>query len=130
MSPKERQEAFAALCQRMHTEMGGKATAQEVALHVASALGSDGYRARTWRGFVTQVGTQLRASDSDGLVRAAAIDGTYVQRTLWTEDDYVYVVRGHIRRSRNDRRLAYAYAAECEARYGVAINPAEVSDTG
>lgn len=126
---KQEKETLAALVRKTFEEMGGSATAEDVAQHVVSQLPADVYRALTWAPFVGSVRGALRSTLDDGLVYAAAINGTYVARTLWDEGEYRFVIRDHMKRSRNERRLAYRYAEECRERTGLWIDPADVAAT-
>jgi hypothetical protein len=121
---KQEHESFTQLVKATLNDNGGRLDAQRLAVAVAARLGAAGYKSRTWTGFVGQVATAARSTDRDGLVTAAAINGVYVQRTLWGPEDYRYKVRDHMRRGHNEQRLAYVYADECKLRFGVVIDVA------
>lgn len=124
----EEKRSFVQLCDFVHRELGGRASAQAVAEKVYEHLDGDVYKSLTWGGFVSRVGSALHTKDSVGLARAACIEGTFVQRALWTTDDYRFVIADHVSRCRNENRLAYEYANECRTRTGTWIDPATVLD--
>lgn len=117
--------AFNSQVRAVHESLGGKVDIEELTLAVYNAIGDAAYRAKTWTAFKAQVRSGARSTDSDGLVASACIAGMYVQRTLWSDSEYRFVIRDHMRRSGNERRLAYAYAEECRDRLGVWIDPME-----
>jgi hypothetical protein len=113
---------FDDLCHTVHQQMSGRASAEQVAQHVASSLDDDAYRHQTWKGFVGQVRSAMRRRNPEtGLPEAPCIDGVYVQESLLTEDEYRNLVAQHMSASARSRRRAEQYAAQAEAIYGVVI---------
>lgn len=125
---EDQKTQLASLGQRVLAELGGHASAEDIALHVRSLLTPGQYEEQTWLGFVGQVRSALRVKGDDGLVRSAEINGEYVQRTLWMAGEYEFVITRLMRTSVRARSLAYRYAEECRARHDVWIDPADVLD--
>lgn len=121
------EEPFGEVCRAVHAQLGGRASAEETARAVYEAIGDDRYRRLTWPSFVEKVRSELRKPDAaTKLPYAAAIDGQYVQRSLWDVEDYRFAIADHMRRARVERQRAYDYARECRDRYDVWIDPASV----
>lgn len=121
---------FTEQVQGIHKSLGGKATRQELAQAVFNKIDEDTYRDVTWSGFADLVCRAARAADRGGLSASACISGTYVQRTLWSDSEYRFVIRDHMKRAKGEQRLAWRYASECRARTGIWIDPATVLGEG
>ncbi len=116
--------AFDDLCHRVHREMGGRATAEDVAVHVVVMLTDERFKAINWKGFVGQVRSALRRRDADtGLPEAPCVAGVYVQESLLTEDEYRALISGHMQAAGRSKARATRYAEQCLAVHQVWIDP-------
>lgn len=121
--------SFSALVMTTHRQLDGRATAKEVARHVASTLDREAYQEKTWRGFVGQVASCLRQTNADtGLPEAPCIDGQYIQDALLTSEELRRLTVQSTKRGREFFARATAYANRHLDVYGVAIDPATGQD--
>ncbi len=117
---------FGDLCRRTHEQMAGRARAEDVAKHVALQMEDERYVEVTWKGFVGQVGSELRRVDSDtGLPQAPCVGGVYVQESLLTVDEYRSLIGDHMQAATRSRGRARKYAEQCLAVHEIWIDPAE-----
>lgn len=69
---------------------------------------------------------QLRRAERGELPFALSVDnhGTYRQRSFMDVDEYRFGIRQYMRRSGENRTLAYRLADDCQSVHGVWIDPA------
>lgn len=115
-------QKLAALAREVHTSLGGRASADEVAYALANAI-SPAERQRFLLDHLKVVVSQaLRVKADSGLAFAQAIGGAYIQLSLMDEAEYRFVVRQHAALSAHHRRIAREYVAHCHEHLGVDIS--------
>lgn len=111
-------ESFEAVARRIHTDLGGRATTQDVVDiikddHPGLCFKSEGDLRR-------HVASSLTEHDGDGKPFASSVGkGEYVQRTLFTVDDYGVVIPRYIDQSVDLLHTAQRLSDECHDRFGV-----------
>lgn len=116
--------SFSNLVMQVHTELGGRASADDVAIHVKSVLGEETYHQKVWRGFVAQCAAVLRQrSPETGLPEAPCINGEYIQDALLTSEELRYLAVQSFKRGQEHMARAQAYARRHLDVYGIAIDP-------
>ena len=111
-------ESFDAVARTIHTDLGGRADLQSVvdvikSDHPGLCMKSDGDLRR-------QVRSSLTEHDAEGKPFAASVgEGTYVQRQLFTVDDYGHVIPRYIDQSVDLLHTAQRLSDECHQKFGV-----------
>lgn len=112
---KEEKAAFTRLVHKTHEEMGGRASASDVASHVLFLVPEDKRAAWLRKGCEAEVSSALRAVNPDtGLPLAPCIDGIYVQDQFLTEDEYAYLIAQHVKAAKAEGRRVRAYQEQCQ----------------
>lgn len=123
MTKEEREAALAETASACLYQLGGRADIQDVARHVASAMGQGRYEALTWSGFVALVRNALRRTDEDsGLPSALSLNGEYVQTVLMDVEEFRCAVKQYMSRSRSNRAMAVKFVEQCFEHHGVDIS--------
>lgn len=118
-------QKFSEMVRTAHRQMGGRASAKEVATHVETMLTDDEYRAITRKGFNEACASVLRQVDPDtGRPDSPCVGGQYVQDSLLTSDELRALTVQHWRSGDAEHARARAYARRHLDVYGIAIDPA------
>ena len=109
--------SYPVLVRQAHVRLGGRAPLDEVIAEVRRS-NPDRWERQAITAMRHATRSALTEHDGDGMPHASSVGDEYVQRRLFTADDYQSTIDRYVRQSRDLLATAQRLADECSERYG------------
>jgi hypothetical protein len=102
--------------------IGGTAPLSDIVTKVRRMASAHEWQVWSESAMLARIRKAVTAKDGTGQPRSLSVDGAYKQRTLFTADDYLTVIKHRLGQGREMINAARRLADECEQVHGVTFD--------